>query len=58
MLSLRVNSNLNLNGNIMKKSQYSTKTLTQLFRQNKVLTLIDMQAALGTNVKMTVFRKL
>jgi hypothetical protein len=58
MLLLRLLGNLNLNGNIMKKTQYSTENLIQLFHQNKVLTFNDIQSTLGTKTKMTVFRKL
>ena len=58
MLLLRLDGNLNLNGNIMKKALYSTKNLIQLFHQNKVLTFNDIQTTLGTKIKMTVFRKL
>jgi hypothetical protein len=46
------------NGNIMRKERYSTETLLKLFHQHKVLTLEKMKEALGTDVKMTVFRKL
>ena len=42
----------------MKKTPYSIDVLVQHFHQNKVITLADMKVALGTHVKMTVFRKL
>lgn len=42
----------------MRTTLYHAQTLEALFNQNKVLTLDVMKKALGTTVKMTVFRKL
>lgn len=42
----------------MPKTKYSTEELVKLFQREKVLTLDDLKNALGTPVKMTVFRKL
>ncbi|MCI0697932.1 hypothetical protein L0337_38770 [candidate division KSB1 bacterium] len=42
----------------MRTTQYHAQTLEALFNQKKVLTLDAMKKALGTTVKMTVFRKL
>ena len=42
----------------MRTIQYHAQTLEALFNQKKVLTLDAMKKALGTTVKMTVFRKL
>ncbi len=42
----------------MRLAQYHAQTLEALFDQEKVLTLEAMKKALGTKVKMTVFRKL
>jgi len=42
----------------MRTTQYRAQTLEALFNQKKVLTLDAMKKALGTTVKMTVFRKL
>lgn len=42
----------------MRTTQYYAQTLEALFNQEKVLTLDAMKKALGTTVKMTVFRKL
>jgi len=42
----------------MRTIQYHAQTLEALFNQKKLLTLDTMKKALGTTVKMTVFRKL
>lgn len=42
----------------MRTVQYTTDKLLNLFHKKKVLTLDNIQEALGTTVKMTVFRKL
>jgi len=42
----------------MQKSKLSSEALVKLFYQNKVLQYVDIKDALGTQVKMTVFRKL
>lgn len=42
----------------MRTVHYHSQTLEALFDQEKVLTLDAMKKALGTTVKMTVFRKL
>lgn len=47
-----------LKGNIMRKVQYDTDKLRELFLKKKVLTLGSIKQTLGTTVKMTVFRKL
>ena len=58
MLQLILDGKLNIRGNIMRKTKYNTKELIELFHKKKVLTLNDLKTALGTDVKMTVFRKL
>ena len=45
-------------GNIMRTITYSTETLMQCFHKEKILTLNQIKNALGTDIKMTVFRKL
>jgi len=45
-------------GNIMRTITYSTENLVQLFQKEKVVTLNQIKYALGTAIKMTVFRKL
>lgn len=42
----------------MKTKSYHSEYLEQLFRKQKVTTLSEMKAFLGTEVDMTVFRKL
>lgn len=42
----------------MPKTKYNTEELVELFHKKKVVTLVDLKTAIGTNVKMTVFRKL
>ena len=42
----------------MRTAKYSTTSLTQLFRQEKILTLEQLKAALGNPARCTVFRKL
>lgn len=42
----------------MRKVTYHAGALRELFRREKVLTMDVMKEVLGTNVKMTVFRKL
>lgn len=42
----------------MPKTKYSTQQIVRLFHREKVLTIHDLKNALGTQVKMTVFRKL
>lgn len=42
----------------MRTITYSTEALIQLFHKEKVLTLDQIKNALGTEIKMTVFRKL
>jgi len=42
----------------MRPLKYSADALITLFREQKVLTLPELKRALGTTVKMTVFRKL
>ncbi len=42
----------------MRTIKFETKELVKLFHEKKVLMLRDLKRALGTNVKMTVFRKL
>ena len=42
----------------MRPSKYSVEELFKLFEKEKVLTLPELKRALGTEVKMTVFRKL
>jgi len=42
----------------MRTITYSTETLVQCFYKEKILTLNQIKNALGTDIKMTVFRKL
>jgi len=42
----------------MRTITYSTEALVQLFHKEKVITLDSIKNALGTDIKMTVFRKL
>jgi hypothetical protein len=42
----------------MRKPKYHLDEFVKLFHKEKVLTLDDLKRALGTNVKMTIFRKL
>ena len=42
----------------MRKISYSVEPLINLFHKEKVLNLAQIKAALGSNVKMTAFRKL
>ncbi|MFQ5638961.1 MAG: hypothetical protein ACE5IR_13335 [bacterium] len=49
---------LNGNGNITRPSKYSVEERIKLFEKEKVLTLPELKRAFGTDVKMTVFRKL
>ena len=58
MLLLPLYGKIKLNGNIMRKPKYRSDELLKLFHKNKVLSLDDLAKALGTMVKMTVFRKL
>jgi len=44
--------------NILSMLHYSAETLRALLRQRKTATLDELKQALGTNVDMTVFRKL
>lgn len=58
MLLLRINGLIITKGNIMRKVQYETDNLLKMFHQRKVLTFDVIGEALGTTVKMTIFRKL
>jgi hypothetical protein len=58
MVPLLLIGKFNGNGNIMRPSKYSVEELIELFEKEKVLTLPELKRALGTDVKMTVFRKL
>lgn len=42
----------------MRTQQYAAKALSQLFRQEKIVTLDQLKAALGNPARCTVFRKL
>ncbi len=42
----------------MRPSKYGVEELVKLFQKQKVLTLPELKGVLGTEVKMTVFRKL
>lgn len=42
----------------MRKTKYSAEELLMLFHREKILKLEDLKKVLGTDVKMTVFRKL
>lgn len=58
MLSLNLIGQSKLKGNIMRKITYSIEPLINLFHKEKVLILEQIKAALGSEVKMTAFRKL
>jgi hypothetical protein len=42
----------------MRKRQYHSKELKRLIVKNKIATMIEMKAAIGTTVDATIFRKL
>ena len=42
----------------MKPEKYSANRLANLFRVKKIATMAELKEALGTDVDMTVFRKL
>jgi hypothetical protein len=42
----------------MKKEQYHSKELKRLLVKNKMATMVEMKAAMGTTVDATIFRKL
>jgi hypothetical protein len=42
----------------MKPEKYSANSLVKLFRVKKIATMDELKEALGTNVDMTIFRKL
>lgn len=44
--------------NIMKTERYSSRTLRKLLRAQKIASISELKEALGTNVDVTVFRKL
>jgi hypothetical protein len=44
--------------NIMKTERYSSRTLRKLLRAQKIASMSEMKEALGTNVDVTIFRKL
>ena len=46
------------NYDIMKKKRYLSKDLKRLIVNNKMATMVDMKAAMGTAVDATIFRKL
>jgi uncharacterized protein (DUF2132 family) len=46
------------NGDIMRREQYRSKVLKTLIMKNKMTTMPEMKAALGTIVDATIFRKL
>lgn len=46
------------NSNNMKTERYRVETLVDLFHRRNIATMEEMKAALGTEVDMTVFRKL
>jgi len=58
LLSLNLIGQSKLKGNIMRKITYSIEPLINLFHKEKVLNLEQIKAALGSDVKMTAFRKL
>lgn len=47
-----------LNGAIMRPIQYPVEALSTLLRRQKIATLAELMAALGTEARRTVFRKL
>src|SRR3954466_8607049 len=49
---------LSRNYNIMRPLAFSPDSLRKLLLQNKIATLPDLKHALGTDVDLTVFRKL
>jgi hypothetical protein len=46
------------NYDIMKKERYYSKELKRLIVKNKIATMVEMKASLGTTVDATIFRKL
>ncbi len=44
--------------NIVKPVVFTTKILKSFLQDNKIATMLELKAALGTDVDMTVFRKL
>jgi hypothetical protein len=42
----------------MKKERYHSKELKRLIVKNKMATMVEMKAAMGTTVDATIFRKL
>ena len=46
------------NDNIMKTERFHAKVLEKLLGKQKIATLAELKAALGTDVDVTVFRKL
>jgi hypothetical protein len=46
------------NCDIMKKERYSATELRRLIVKNKMVTMIELKAAVGTSVDATIFRKL
>ena len=42
----------------MKKERYPSKALRSLIVKNKIVTMVEMKAAIGTSVDATIFRKL
>ena len=42
----------------MRPERYRAETLTQLLRHRTIVTMADLKQALGTDVEMTIFRKL
>jgi hypothetical protein len=42
----------------MKKEKYHSKELKELIAKNKMATMVEMKAAMGTTVDATIFRKL
>jgi hypothetical protein len=44
--------------NIMKTERYSPRALKKLLKAQKIASMVELKDALGTNVDVTVFRKL
>ena len=58
MLVLPHTAEIRGNYNIMKPTRYHARKLVALLKKRKIATMDDLKAALGTDVDLTVFRKL
>lgn len=58
MLELSHTAEYRSNSNIMKPARYHARMLVALLKKQKIATMDELKAALGTDVGLTVFRKL